>query len=174
MKSFQKKNWYFVVGVLVVVVIAVCVFLTIKNWKQPGFVSASLTDIVTVLLGLVISFFVTERLTDRRRRNDCIEHIIVEIETFVSDENNFALNKSALLHQASCANRIKYLKDANFPDIKDDINFIEVNFRNIRDLYSNHSQNEESLQNVKVDIDKHRNNIVDKCSKIRVELYSFH
>ena len=64
------------------------------------------------------------------------------------------------------------MKDAGFTDIEGDIEFIETNFENIRDLYSNHNQSEEALQRVKVDIDKHRMNIVDKCSKIRVGLYS--
>lgn len=154
-----------------VVVMLVCGFLIFKNYNQKSFFSASLTDIITILIGAFITIFITERLADQRRRNDCIEHIITEIENFVADDNNFTIAKNTFIKQASCANRIKYLKDADFLDIKEDIEFISTNFQNIRDLYSNHNQSSETLQTVKIDIDKHRNNIVDKCTKIRVSLY---
>jgi len=170
----MKKLWDKNKGVmlLVIVLIGLCLLLVAKNWKQSNFFSANLTDIITIIVGIVIAFFITERLTDQRRRNDCIEHIVVEIENFITDDGNFKIDKGTYIRHGSCANRIKYLKDAGFSDIKDDIEFIETNFQNIRDLYSHHNQSEEALQEVKIDIDKHRTNIVDKCSKIRIGLYS--
>ena len=170
MKRFFVRNR----GIVIygVILLFLCGGLFFKNWKEAGFFSAKLTDIITIIVGSVIAVFITEKLTDKRRRNDCIEHIVVEIENFITNDNNFIVDKSTLIKQGSCANRIKYLKDAGFTDIEGDIEFIETNFENIRDLYSNHNQSEEALQRVKVDIDKHRMNIVDKCSKIRVGLYS--
>lgn len=160
------------IGLVLLFLLLPCLFLTCKNWNQEHFLHASLTDIITILIGGVFAFFIAERLTDRRRRNDCIEHIIIEIESFITNDNNFfIIDKSTYIKQSSCANRIKYLKDAGFSDIAKDIEFIESNFENIRDLYSYHNQNEEALQEVKIDIDKHRTNIVDKCIKIRVGLY---
>lgn len=170
MKGLWKRNKVVVIASCVVV--GLCIFLFVVNWKDAYFFSARLTDIITILVGVVIVVFITERLTDQRRRNDCIEHIVLEIEVFVTDDSNFVIDKSTYIKQGSCANRIKYLKDANFPEIKEDIKFIESNFQDIRDLYSNHNQNEEALQEVKIDIDKHRTNISDKCSKIRIGLYS--
>lgn len=170
MKKYWEKNRIAVI--VAIVVIGTCVLLAAKNWNERSFFTAGLTDLITILLGLIITFFITEKLTDQRRRNDCIEHIIVEIESFVTEDKNFEIDKCTYIKQGSCANRIKYLKDAGFADIKEDIEFIETNFQNIRDLYSNHNQNEESLKSVKVDIDRHRINIVDKCSKIRIGLYS--
>ena len=170
MKAFFNKHKG--ISIAAIVVILFCIFLVLKNWKGAEFFSAKLTDVITILVGVVIAIFITERLTDQRRRNDCIEHIIIEIENFVTDDTNFVIDKSTYIKQGSCANRIKYLKDAGFADIKGDIEFIETNFQNIRDLYSNHNQDEDALQSVKVDMDKHRTNIVDKCSKIRVGLYS--
>ena len=170
MKALWKHNKAIVIALFVVGIL--CIILFCVNFKQSDFFYAKLTDIITILIGVVIAFFITEITTSRRRRNDCIEHIILEIENFITDDNNFVIDKSTLINQGSCGNRIKYLKDAGFSDIKADIDFIETHFQDIRDLYSNHNQSEEALQEVKIDIDKHRTNIVDKCCKIRIGLYS--
>ena len=116
--SFLKKNAW--TAIVTTVVAILCIFLFCHNHKSEGFYYASLTDIVTIILGTLITIFITERLTDQRRRNDCIEHIIIEIENFVTDDTNFAIDKSTYIKHGSCANRIKYLKDARFKDIEEE------------------------------------------------------
>ncbi len=172
LRSTVKRNP--LATITIVSAIAICALLFFKNMRRCNFFSANLVEILTILLGIIVAFYLAEHMTDQRRRNDCIEHVIAEIESFVSKDENFSLNASALMKQTSCANRIKYLKDASFPDIKDDITFIETHFIEIRDLFSNHSASDEELKTVKKDIDKHRDCIVDKCCKIRIGLYSTH
>ncbi len=169
--EYCKRNPGAVVSI--VVVILICGFLFFKNAGNPEFVSASMIDIVTILLGALIAFYLTERMNDRRRRNDCIEHIISEIEAIVSEEANFKVDKGTLMKHASCSNRIKYLKDASFSDICNEIAFIDDKFNEIRDFYSNHSKNQDELDTVKIDIDKRRDLILDKCCKIRIGMYSY-
>ncbi len=170
-KEYFKRNPGAAISIIIVV--GICAFLFIKNFKKSEFFSASAIDIITILLGALIAFYLTERMNDRRRRNDCIEHIISEIEAFVSEEANFKVDRGTLMKHASCANRIKYLKDASFSDIRDEISFIDDKFNEIRDLYSNHSKDQEALDTVKIDIDKRRDLIVDKCCKIRIGMYSY-
>ncbi len=164
-----KRNWIMITTMFVVFIL--CSILILKNINNEDFFQAGIVDIVTILLGAIITFFLTEKLTDRRRKNDCIEHVINEIEIFVSDDRNFRVDKSTYMKQASCGNRIKYLKEASFKEIQDDMNFIETHFSEIRDLYSNHNKDEETLESVRVDINKHRDCILDKCCKIRIGLY---
>lgn len=166
---FYKNNK--AIAFILAFVLVILIVLLFVNFKNTDFYEAKITELITIFFGGIIAFFITEKTTDNRRRNDCIEHIIVEIEAMISDDENFMIGMSTLLKQASCANRIKYLKDASFNDIKEDIEFIDQHFSEIRDLYSNHSSCGESLTSVRVDIDRHRDQIVDKCSKIRVELY---
>lgn len=168
--EYFKRNAGAAIAILVI--FFACVMLILKNYKESSFFSASAIDILTILLGVVIAFYLTERMNDKRRRNDCIEHIVSEIEQFVSDDNNFRVDKGTLMRHASCANRIKYLNDASFSDIREEIKFVDSKFNEIRELYSNHSKSQEELDTVKIDIDKRRDNIVDKCCKIRVSLYS--
>ena len=158
--------------IIVVVAILLCIFLICKNYKDPCFFRADIIDILTILIGSIFVIYFSERMTDRRRRNDCIEHIVEEIEQYILDDNNYKINKSTFIKHQSCANRIKYLRDASFTDIKDDIEYIQRHFEEIRTLYSNHSNSEEELEAIRVDIDRHRANINDKCSKIRIGLYS--
>ncbi len=171
MKDKIKRNIGSIILGLVITV--VCAFLLCENIKSSDFFKASFIDVLTVLFGAVITFFMTQRINDRRRRNECIEHIIMEIESFVSNEENFQIEKRTLVRQSSCANRIKYLKDSSFSEIKKDIEFIHRNYEEIRDLYSNHCKSDADLKSVQVDIDKHRSNIVDKCNKIRISLYGY-
>ena len=170
-KEYFRRNSGAAISIIFVV--GICVFLFVKNLKNTDFFSASAIDIITILLGALIAFYLTERMNDRRRRNDCIEHIISEIEGFVSDEANFKVDKGTLMKHGSCANRIKYLKDASFSDIRDEISFINDKFSEIRDLYSNHSKDQNELDTVKIDIDKRRDLIIDKCCKIRIGMYSY-
>lgn len=140
--------------------------------ENKDFFKASFIDIATLGIGTYIVFFLSERLNESRRRNDCIEHIITEIENIVCDEKFFSMQRSALMLQSSCANKIKYLKDAKFPKIQEEVDFIESKINDIRDLYSYHNSSEEDLKSVEKDFEKKRNEISDKCDKIRVSLYT--
>lgn len=154
-----------------IVALCICAYLIMVNACNDTFFQANFIDIVTILLGAIITFILSEKLTDKRRKNDCIEHMVNEIETFISDERNFKVDKSTYMKHASCGNRIKYLKDASFKEIQDDIVFIETHFNEVRDLYSNHCNDEETFESVRIDINKHRDYIIDKCCKIRIGLY---
>ena len=143
----------------------------VYNSFSATFWEASFVDIITIGLAVFLSFYLTENLNDKRRRNDCIEHIIIEIEQMMNEDSMFSFGKKALAQQTSCANRIKYLKDAKFQDIQEDIDFIAREFDEIRDLYSSHNQTEPKLKAVHIDFERHRNLICDKCNKIRIALY---
>lgn len=157
--------------ILIVVFVLACAFLIVANVRNDDFFSANAVEITTILFGGFITFYLTERMNDKRRRNDCIEHVIMEIEGYITDDEIYKINKNALLKQASCANRIKYLRDASFKDIQKDIEFIDTHFSFIRDLYSEHKKSQDDLDAVKKDINKHRDLIVDKCCKIRIGMY---
>ena len=163
-----KKYLLPVIGVVIIIT------LLFINFSSTTFWNASFTEIITIGMAVFISFYLTEKLNDKRRRNECIEHIILELEQMMNEEYIFSIDKKkSFMYQRSCANRIKYLKDANFQDIREDINFIANEIETIKDLYSNHNQNKKSLEAHFADFDKHRNLICDKCNKIRIGLYVY-
>lgn len=171
MKKWIHRN---ATVVIVVTTVAICAWLFYKNHVHEDFWVAQITDIITVLFACLITVFVSERGSNIRKRNECIKQIIDDIETFIANEDNFFSpngNQEVFIKQTSCANRIKYLKDASIPELEEDIDFISSQFEVIRDLYSNHYQQENGLELVRKDFDKHRTHIIDKCNKMRIELY---
>jgi len=175
-KNFKRYitpyNIFLVIAGAIIILMVGHNIRLLNNGQNADFFKASFVDIASIALGSYIIFFLTEQLNDKRRRNDCIEHIITEIENMISDERFFSVSRTALMLQASCANKIKYLKDANFTNISIEVEFIESKITDIRELYSNHSTSEEELKGVLKDFEKKRNDISDKCDKIRVSLYA--
>lgn len=164
-KLWKKKKIY--TPVIIVGLVSLMLFL--ENFKTEEFFKASFIDIVTIFITGCIASLFAETMTDERRKNDCIEHIILEIESIVSNEDVFSPNRvAALSQQRSCANRIKYLNDAKFQEIQEGITFIANQFDVIRELYSNHESN---LDAVMVDFKRSQGLICDKCNKIRLGLY---
>ena len=102
-----KKYLLPVIGVVIIIT------LLFINFSSTTFWNASFTEIITIGMAVFISFYLTEKLNDKRRRNDCIEHIILELEQMMNEEYIFSIDKKkSFMYQRSCANRIKYLKDA--------------------------------------------------------------
>ena len=164
-----KQNWLQTLAITITILVAL--ILCYYNKSRSQFLEASLTDVITIVFASCITFYLTEKINDNRRRNDCIEQVIIEIERMVMDEAIFAQDESTLTYQSSCANRIRYLQEAGFSHIQEDIDFIEEHFREIRELYSNHSKAKKELDVVKKDFQKQQRLICDKCTKIRIELY---
>ena len=158
--------------IFIVIILTSIASLFIYNlMTYDAFWKASFVDIFTIGFAIIISFYIVEKNNDRRKRNDCIEHIVMEIEQLLNSEIIFKMGKETLNYQASCANRIKYLKDANFLDIQEDINFIADKFEEIRMLYSNHNNSKKNLDSVYEDFKRNQQYICDKCNKIRIWLY---
>ena len=152
------------------IVIVACI-LIYSNYAKQEFLNASLIDIFTLIFASLITFYLTEKVNDNRRRNDCIEQVIMEIEKMILGEDIFKKGDNTLIYQASCANRIMYLQEAGFENIQKDIDFIANHFKEIRDLYSNHNSTNKELNLVIKDFRRQQSLICDKCMKIRIGLY---
>ena len=173
----MKKMWKYIMNnvpicIEILLVLAISCVLIIKNCRDNTFYKANLVNIATLIIAGIITVAISDRNNRRNRRNDCIEHLVLEIEKMVSDDSAFSKNDMALIVQQSCGNRIKYLKEAGFKDIDDDVEFISTHFEELRLLYSENSQNDAKLNGVKETMQRLRSNISDKCNKIRVSLYT--
>ena len=159
--------------IIFLIIIAIILgFIVYKNIHNDNFWDTNIIQLLTLMLTSIISFFFVQHLTDKRRKIDCIEHIIVEIQhTIENDETIFSFNKTALSMQASIGNRLKHLKEHSFCKVQSDINYVYDEYTELRELYSNHNQNVESLESIKTDMQRHIHNISDKCDKIRLALY---
>lgn len=149
---------------------AITIFLF--NYQNPDFWNANIVQVLTLVISIFLSFFLVQRFTDRRRKTDCYEEILNYIqETICLNINIFSNSQEALLLQKSVANKIKHLKDHSFKEVKDDLQYIENEFTELRQLYSNHKQSDAELQSIQHDLTRHKTNISDKIDKIMLTLY---
>ena len=148
----------------------VIVSLVYANYWSSFFWQASMVNVVTIFIACFITYYWKGQKDNAVRRDSCIESIINEIEVMtmlpeiISDKKTIALSK-----QVACANRIKYLKDACFVDIKDDIDFIDEHFEQMRNLYS------PSTKEMRKNLDKFKKQqelVAARCVKIRIGLYA--
>ena len=156
----------------IIILFLISAVLINKNVNSANFWTANFIQILTFIVTSGLSFFFVQRLTDKRRKIDCYEHILNEIQNVI--ENNtkiFSTEKEALFLQKSTANKIKHLKEHSFPSIKSDLEYIENQFQELRDLYGNHKSNSRELQAISLDMFKHKTNISDKIDKIKLKLY---
>lgn len=155
-----------------VITVPIAGFLIFKNWGTENFWDASFIQIATLFVAATLSFFFVQKLTDKRRKVDCFDHVLTEIQNKIdNDIIIFSLNKNALTLQKSIANKIKHLKEHSFPKIKEDLEYIENQFEELRSLYGNHRTSDADLKSVEPDMIRHKTNISDKIDKIKLELY---
>lgn len=162
-----KKN----IGIIVIAIIST-ILIIVNGIKNEDFLTANITQILSLLVTAIFSVYFVQRLTDRRRKTDCFEQILREIKLGIYDEKTFlSTSREALMFQASIANKIKHLQEYAFSQIKDDLKYIEDEYTELRELYGNHNDSAESLEKIRLDIVRHQNNIGDKIDKIQLMLY---
>lgn len=83
----------------------------------------------------------------------------------------FSADKEAIVLQKSVSNKLKHLLDHSFSAVKSDLEYINSEFIELRELYDNHKKSKESLEEIKPDIVRHQVNISDKIDKIRLNLF---
>jgi hypothetical protein len=166
--SWKKAFSVFFIGCIALI----SIILIWKNCNTNDFYEANLLQILTFILATMISFSFVQHRTDKRRKVDCIEHIIIEIQNLINNnEILFSLEREALILQSSIANKIKYLKEKGFSQTTPDIDYISSEFEELRSLYANHKQSTQDLDTIKEDLNRHKINISTKCDKVRLTLY---
>lgn len=159
----------------IIICIPVClvsIVMIVKNYMNKLFWSASLLQILTFSFTVILSFMIVQRITDRRRKIDCYDHFLSDIQNIINtDTSIFSLSSNAMNKQKSVANRIKYLCDHSFPQTHADLEYISKEFTELRELYDNHKQNENELKSIEADMNRHKGNISDKIDKLKLVLF---
>lgn len=161
----MKKHWF-----LVIIAVGCLIWSIYNGFNNGKFLEASLIQILTLVVAIFISYFLVQHKNDRRRKADFINKMLQEIVLQVEDEGVLDADTSrAWTIQKSIANRLLALKDNGFKDIEQDMDYVIKEFEEIRELYSNHV---DDLETVEKDINRHRVNISDKCTKIEASLFN--
>lgn len=157
-------------GFLIIVAIGDTIWLIYNLLNNDKFFEASLMQILTLFVAIFISYFLVQQKNDNRRKVDFINRTLHEVMLLLEDEKLLDSDrKKTLVIQKSIANRLQAIEKNSFKEIKQDMDYVVKEFEEIRELYSNHTDN---LGEVEMDINRHKINISDKCIKIEAELFN--
>lgn len=169
-----------VVSIIGVVITLVCILgISVYNIvvSSEEFFDATVYQIISLLFALIITFLLTQRKNDYRRKIDMIDKMIAGIQEdlssreFVLYETDAQMN-IALLKQKSLANRIQYLMDSKIHNkIGKDVEYIAKEMENLREFYGAHMKDKDYMDKSSADIEKYIVNINDKCFSMRLKLY---
>lgn len=168
MKRNIKEILFLFISLMIFIVL-IC-----KNCCDANFLEANLVQIVTLMLATFVAFYISQKLTDKRRKIDLIQQQLNDIQNLIANSDYiFSIEdtKRARILQKSTLNKIKHIKDYSFPFIFQDIEYISECFVQLKELYDEHSACEEDLQVVSDDIFRIKMNISDKIDKIKLMLY---
>lgn len=171
MKKDYENKFLYSLGVTVINIIIILFVIQIihVNLYRNEFWQISVNELINIFIALIVGYFIKEYKQERIRRHSGLEKIMDELEDAIASDRMVSRDgKLARMPHTSCANRIQYLLDAGFDEFEDELNFIAERLEKIRDLYS---ENESIYNQNLYEMNRLRTHVVDKCIKIRIELY---
>ena len=157
----------------IIVFCAVMALLIIPNLDNKEFWNASIYQVISIGMALVVSFFAAQRLTERRRKIDFYEKKLIYLQEKINNKNYITMNNTQQCRQeiVIIANLITRLKNHAVKTTLDDFAYIEEQFTEIRQLYDNHINTTNGIDVVNNDIDRHIANISGRIDEILLKLY---
>ncbi|MEL7657008.1 MAG: hypothetical protein AAGU75_14005, partial [Bacillota bacterium] len=101
MNKRNKIAFRIMVGILVAVLIALCCYNLKTNDK---FLEASLTTYISIVVAIGISYFLSQRQTDKRKQKDVLLNLIYRIQSIIYEKEAYKINETtdlSLLHMRS-------------------------------------------------------------------------
>lgn len=168
----NKKGKIILIRLLIIVCLIGLICLVIHNISSDDFLKASLFDIISIIVSSVILFTIAKIFDENIKKREKIINMISKLQDDIVLRNDlYTINERTLQLYCSCDNRLKYLIDySDISIISKELEFIKDHFTEIRELYSNHNNDDIELQSVMKDINRHRMLIGDRCEKIIIML----
>lgn len=167
MKDSRKK---FVIIIMIILANGFLIYWGMKKTCHP-FWSCKIVDILTLDVSILVSFWLVENLTFKRRGNDYLAEQLDIIACDISKDKviDHSNDKEAVLLQVYIANRLMYLKQACPSVAQKDMNYINDKFNEIRMYYEEHPESKTDDPTYK----RLRSNLLIKVSKVKLGLYGF-
>lgn len=174
MKILKGIIKFVLILILNILFIILCIY-NIKN--NMNFFEASVTEIITLIIAIILSYFFTERNSNIRKKKEVIETIIEKLQIKLEADvmrniNNNNDIKKVNINKRSIDNNVQLLKDnAQNLNIDKDIDYILEQFDNYISIIDNHINDIEYLKNSNVDLERYLTAMSDRLNKIRIDLY---
>ncbi|MEE3485507.1 MAG: hypothetical protein VZQ98_14450 [Bacteroidales bacterium] len=136
------------------------------------FFGANLFQILTIMVAIVISFYISQRITDRRRKADVIEKMLYIIQDRLSNKDIILSSKREVSLPAlrEVENNLKYLTEHCFSGQKDDFKILNDKFEVLRGLFDESFMQESRLNELKPKMVSAISVINSKCNEIILKM----
>ncbi len=146
--------------------------------NNKSFLEASISSLLSLLIVVVISFYLTQRINDEREKNKIIIRILEQIAESVYDPQIFAFEgkkeiRLAFIAQRRVSNKIKILNNYKLePKVKEVSDKLQAEFNKARDIYSANCYTEQESEDFKYKIQSEIELIENCCDEIIASLYA--
>lgn len=162
------KNKKCIGGVLLAIgFLALCIYNLVVN---DDFFKAPLTTIISILVAIVLSYFLSQRKTDDRRKREKIDKLLYKIQGIVLDEKFIEVKETDLITQRSIVNKILDIEENATSEIRDDVGRLKEIFQEYRDFYSNHYTDDEYMKKSRIELTNFISRIDDLCDRMHMKL----
>lgn len=172
----SKVRSYIFLGTIFVVIAIVAIFNLMNNGEL--FWQATFYQIMSLLAVVFITYFLTQRLNDKRRKIDTVDHLLNEIQMMVNRQELHGYIESqdksmALMYQRLLANKVECLKRYGKlgADIQNDVNYISNQCEEMKEFYGTHMEDKEYMKKSLMEFQKYTLNISERCDNIRIKLF---
>ena len=170
-KKYNKKD-IGIIAILILFVLASSVY----NWSSKSFFKMDLYKIISLTLIVGVSYYLTQKKLDNRKKRDVLNEIInVIINTTYQLNKNTIQSENAklfVMEIRNIENKISLIEKVSKEyKVTDEINYIKREVETINDMISNHISDKDTLLKIFVDIEKHIKNIQNKCEEMQFKIY---
>lgn len=168
--------------ILVSILVAGTIATGIYNWNHnESFLSASITQVLTLMITLCVAFWATQYKADVRKMKEHAEVILEKLQTIVSENHFYSIpadgDKETIKKQINATNRKinnylsildEYAKTLKF---KKEMKYIRGEFETYKTRVGDHINDLEYLSKSESEFKRAAENIDTKCDYIILGLY---
>ena len=177
-RNWLKRNW------LPIAMGFLCFIWGVYNFnKNCNFFDASLSTIVSIMIAVIVSFYLVQKKNDLIREKEKIDGLVYKIQEIIMD-NSFGsvededIIRKNLIMQRSVANKFEYLS-VKFKRLNDKINTetkeslknAADKYNEFKEFYGNHYTDKEYIKKSFTEITNYKTLIDDFCDKIHIQLF---
>lgn len=161
----------------IIIIISVLIVLFKINVDSNGFWAFDFYEIIYLCIIIFISFFLTQHYTDERKRKDYIIDMVnkvsnytlsINLDKIIEDKNSnfFVMEIRNIRNTLDLLNEIaiKY-------EIKDEVKYLQGEIAEIDNTVSENLSNIENLRILKTTIERHKNNVGNKCDAVKFKIF---
>lgn len=160
-------------GIAFIVILGIAIY---NGFNNSDFWEISIGPVITLLIAIILSYYLTQRKNDKTHVNEKIDHLVYKIQdtiledTFLSAENE-QIQRTNLINHKIIANKINQLKEiCKDQKVIENLTHIEREFSELREFYGEHYKDTEYMKKSDAQLKNYVAQIDNYCDAIHILL----